>query len=448
MPRRPGRAPLNVFLNNRHVGRLTRQSSGAIDFAYDPSWLGWENAIPVSLSLPLRETRYLGDRVTAVFENLLPDSKPIRSRVAERVGAQGTDAFSLLSEIGRDCVGALQFMAIDELPPPTTAIDGIEVGEDEIAAIVANLARAPLGLDKEDDFRISIAGAQEKTALLRHDGKWLKPTGTTPTTHILKPQIGELPNGIDLSNSVENEFYCLKLMEAFGLPANDVEIATFGKTKVLVVTRFDRRWTRDGRLLRLPQEDCCQALSVPSAGKYESEGGPGIAAIAHLLAGSDDPSGDRLAFFKAQLLFWLIGATDGHAKNFSIFLAPGGRFRMTPFYDVLTAQPSLDAHQIRRNQFKLAMAVGNSRKYRIFEIHGRHFVEAGRAAALSTQLIARAIDDIRQAFDRAFAAVEALLPAHFPEAIHATVLAGARERLHRLATADAELGRAASSGSA
>lgn len=445
MPRKPARAPLNVFLNNRHVGRLTRQSSGAIDFAYDPSWLGWEYAIPVSLSLPLRETRYLGDRVTAVFENLLPDSKPIRTRVAERVGAQGTDAFSLLSEIGRDCVGALQFMAVDALPPPTTAVDGTEVGEDEIAAIVANLARAPLGLDKEDDFRISVAGAQEKTALLRYQGKWLKPTGTTPTTHILKPQIGELPNGIDLSNSVENEFYCLKLLEAFGLPANDVEIATFGKTKVLVVTRFDRRWTRDGRLLRLPQEDCCQALSVAPSGKYESEGGPGIAAIANLLAGSDDPSGDRLAFFKAQLLFWLIGATDGHAKNFSIFLAPGGRFRTTPFYDVLSAQPSLDAHHIRRNQFKLAMAVGNSRKYRISEIHGRHFVEGGRAAGLPTQLIAQAIDDIRQGFDRAFAAVEALLPAHFPEAIHAAVLAGARDRVAGLATADGELGRVGAS---
>jgi serine/threonine-protein kinase HipA len=441
MPRKPARAPLNVFLNNRHVGRLTRQASGAIDFVYDQSWLSWEHAIPVSLSLPLRETRYLGDRVTAVFENLLPDSSTIRTRLAERVGARGTDAFSLLSEIGRDCVGALQFMAVDELPPPTTGIDGIPVSEDEIAALVANLARAPLGLDRDDDFRISVAGAQEKTALLRHDGKWLKPTGTTPTTHILKPQIGELPNGIDLSNSVENEYYCLKLMQAFGLAANNAEIATFGTTRVLVVTRFDRRWTRDGRLLRLPQEDACQALSVAPTNKYENEGGPGIVEIATLLAGSDDPSGDRLAFFKSQLLFWLIGATDGHAKNFSVFLAPGGRFRMTPFYDVLTAQPSLDAHQIRRNQFKLAMALGNSRKYRIYDIHGRHFVETGRAAGLSLQLIGQAIDEVRQAFEPVFSAVERELPARFPEAIHEGVTAGARARLRLLDTADAELRR-------
>lgn len=441
MPRKPLRAPLNVFLNNRHVGRLTRQASGAIDFAYDEDWLGWEHAIPVSLSLPLRETRYLGDRVTAVFENLLPDSRAIRTRVAERVGAKGTDAFSLLSEIGRDCVGALQFVAVDDLPPRTTAIEGVPVSEDEIAAIVANLARAPLGLDENDDFRISVAGAQEKTALLRHDGKWLKPTGTTPTTHIFKPQIGELPNGIDLSNSVENEFYCLKLMEAFGLPTNEAEIATFGAKKVLVIERFDRRWTRDGRLLRLPQEDACQALSVAPTNKYENEGGPGIVMIAKLLAGSDEPFADRMAFFKSQLLYWLIGATDGHAKNFSIFLAPGGRFRMTPFYDVLTALPSLDAHQIRRNQLKLAMAVGNSRKYRVFDIHGRHFVETGRAAGLPASFIAQAIAEVQEAFDQAFLAVEHMLPKHFPEAIHAAVAAGARERVRQLGTANAELAR-------
>lgn len=439
MGRTRARAPLNVFLNNRHVGQLTRKSSGAIEFTYDDGWLSWEHALPISLSLPLLQTRYSGDQVLAVFENLLPDSKPIRTRVAEKVGAKGTDAFSLLSEIGRDCVGALQFLPADEAPAEASAVQGIAVSDDEIAAIIANLARAPLGLDEDRDFRISVAGAQEKTALLHHGGRWLKPIGTTPTTHILKPQIGELPNGVDLTNSVENEFYCLRLLRAFGLATTDAEIATFGGIKVLVVQRFDRRWTKDGRLLRLPQEDCCQALSVVPAGKYENEGGPGIVSIAQLLLGSDEAQADQLAFFKAQVLFWLIGATDGHAKNFSIFLSSRGRFAMTPIYDVLTAQPSLYAHQIRRNQFKLAMAVGNSRHYRIADIHGRHFVETGRAAGLPAEMITRAIDEIRQRFDTAFETVEAALPLDFPEPIHTSVLAGARERLRLLDSADAEL---------
>jgi len=163
---RPRRhAPLNVFLNSRLVGRLNRQSTGAIDFQYDPSWLAWEHALPVSLSLPLREERYIGAPVIAVFDNLLPDSEAIRRRVAERVHAEGVDAYSLLSAIGHDCVGALQFLPDGEEPGAAGAVNGKPVDEDEIVHILGNLASAPLGLGEAEDFRISIAGAQEKTAL-------------------------------------------------------------------------------------------------------------------------------------------------------------------------------------------------------------------------------------------------------------------------------------------
>ncbi len=116
----------------------------------------------------------------------------------------------------------------------------------------------------------------------------------------------------------------------FDLPAAQAEMATFGDQRVPIVERFDRRWTRDGRLIRLPQEDCCQALSVPSTGKYQSEGGPGMADILALLKGGDEPAADQETFLKAQLVFFLIGATDGHAMNFSVSLRPGGRFQLTP----------------------------------------------------------------------------------------------------------------------
>ena len=441
MGRRKAHIPLNVLLNNRLVGRLEKEPSGAIEFAYDDAWLGWENAMPVSLSLPLRETRFIGAPVAAVFENLLPDSTAIRTRVAERVGAEGTDSYSLLAKIGRDCVGALQFLPDDEAIDASGAIKGTPVSESEIEGILANLARAPLGLDDTDEeFRISVAGAQEKTALLWHTNKWMKPHGTTPTTHILKPQIGHIqtPAGtIDLSNSVENEFYCLKLIEAFGLPVNSVEMQSFGKIRVLVVERFDRRWTRDKRLIRLPQEDCCQALSVPPGKKYQNQGGPGIADILKLLKGSDTPTEDQIAFFKSQILFWLMGATDGHAKNFSVFLLPGGRFRLAPFYDVLTAQPGLDAHQIQRKSFKLAMSVGTNRKYRIADIHRRHFVEIAKEAGLGPTPVMKAISDIQDGADRAFATMERTLPKGFPQAIHDSVKAAVRDRLHSLTTAKA-----------
>jgi len=436
MPRKHQHAPLRILLNNRLVGYLLKEPGGAIEFRYEKSWLDWDRAIPVSLSLPLREDAYRGAPVIAVFENLLPDSDKLRRRIAQKVSADGIDAYSLLSQIGRDCVGALQFIPDDEGHDngnhDTSRIEGVIVNNEEIETLLKNLVQAPLGLNRDQDFRISVAGAQEKTALLWYDGKWLKPQGTTPTTHIFKTKIGTLPNGIDLSNSVENEFLCLKLMAAFGLAVNAAEIKTFGSIKALVVERFDRKWTEDGRLLRLPQEDCCQALSIPPSRKYQNENGPGMVDILNLLKGSDTPEDDQKRFIKAQILFWLIGATDGHAKNFSIFLGPGGRFNMTPLYDVLTAQPSLDAHQIIQKQMKLAMSVGDSRHYTLRYIQGRHYEQTAKRAGLPTVLARTVLEEVAVGAETALASLEAQLPPDFPVQLYASVCNGLRSRLAQI----------------
>ena len=433
MPRQRLNKPLRVLLNNRLVGHLLKEASGAISFRYDESWLSWSNTFPISMSLPLREDAFRGERVVAVCENLLPDSEILRRRVAEKVGAKGTDAYSLLSQIGRDCVGALQFIPEDDQTAyDTSGIQGEVISEQEIEKLLKNLARAPLGLDMDREFRISVAGAQEKTALLHYKGKWWKPHGTTPTTHILKTQIGTLQNGVDLSNSVENEYYCLKLMAAFGLPTNAAEIAIFGKTAALVIERFDRKWTTDERLLRVPQEDFCQALSCPPSLKYQSQGGPGIVDGLNLLKASDTPAEDQKAFLKAQVLFWLIGATDGHAKNFSIFLGRGGRFKLTPVYDVLTAQPSLDTRQIEQKQLRLAMSVGDSRHYRIDEIKGRHFIQSAERAGLPGSLASEVLSEVSQIAETAINTIEKQLPRGFPKGIHHSVKAGLTTRLKNL----------------
>ncbi|QKC85522.1 type II toxin-antitoxin system HipA family toxin [Mesorhizobium sp. NZP2077] len=436
MTRRPVHAPLNVFLNGRLVGVLRRQSTGAIDFQYARDWLDWQSTFPISLSLPLREDRYIGAPVINVFDNLLPDSDAIRRRVAERVGAGGTDPYSMLAALGHDCVGALQFLPDGIDPGAPGGTDGRPVSNEDIAGIIKNLAAAPLGLGEDEDFRISIAGAQEKTALLRKDGGWFKPVGTAATTHILKPQIGRLPNGIDLSDSVENEYLCLKLLKAFGVPAAQAEIADFGERRTLIVERFDRLWTRDGRLLRLPQEDMCQALSVPPTRKYQSDGGPGIADIIELLKGSDTPEEDIAVFLRACVLFWLIGASDGHAKNFSIFLGPGGRFRITPLYDVLTAQPSLDGGQIPRKKFKLAMSVGNSRHYSVHEIMPRHFMQSADMAGVGTPVTLRIFEDIAANAQRQSETVFSSLQRGFPERLLYSVRAAIGKRAILLAEAN------------
>jgi serine/threonine-protein kinase HipA len=429
MPRRRKYPPLNVFLNSRLVGKLNRQASGAIDFCYDTSWLGWEHAFPVSLSLPLREDKYTGAPVIAVFDNLLPDSEAIRRHVAERVGANGIDPYSLLSAVGRDCVGALAFLPDGVDPGLAGSVHGHPISDDEIEHILNNLGSAPLGLGEDEDFRISIAGAQQKTALLFFEGQWQKPTGTTPTTHIFKPTIGRLPNGIDLSFSVENEFLCLRLVDALGVPAAEAEIATFGTTRAMVVERFDRRWTRDNRLLRLPQEDMCQALSYPPTRKYQSDGGPGIREILALLQGSDAPEEDRLKFFRANVIFWLIGATDGHAKNFSIRLLPGGRFRLTPLYDVLTAQPSVDSGEIRRNQMKLAMSIGTNRHYVIETIRPYNFEQTAEATGVPARSVNRIFEELKGTAASITASVISSLPEGFPENVAASMTRGIERRL-------------------
>lgn len=406
--------PLDIYLNGRLVGQLNKQSSGAVDFTYDADWLDWEHAIPVSRSLPLREDRYLGDPVIAVFDNLLPDNDTIRRRLAERVGAGGVDPFNLLSVIGRDCVGALQFLPEGEEPADTSIIEGKPLTKKAIANLIRGLEAAPLGLDIDADFRISIAGAQEKTALLYHEGKWRKPIGTTPTTHIFKPVIGQLPNGLDLSHSVENEFLCMQLTHALGLETANTKMQMFDDQKVLVVERFDRLWTRDGRLLRLPQEDFCQALSVPPTLKYESEGGPSIIDCLTMLKESDTPLEDQRAFLKAHIVFWMLQATDGHAKNFSVFLSPGGRFRMTPLYDVLSVAPSYAAGQLQRKDLRLAMAVGDKRYYRLHQILPRHFVQTAKKAGLPEGIVDEIFANLEKTIPSAIEKTAKALPKNFP----------------------------------
>jgi len=428
---------LRVYQNGEIVGYLSKQPSGAIEFLYAEEWLSNERAYPVSLSLPLREDAFKGAPVIAVFENLLPDSESLRSRVAEKVGADGTDAYSLLAQIGRDCVGALQFFSEDADIDFSDlhSIHGETISDEEIERLLNNLARVPLGLDREHDFRISVAGAQEKTALLFHNGKWLRPHGATPTTHILKTQIGDLPNGVDLSNSVENEFYGLAVMEAFGLPVNRTEIKTFGVTKSLVIERFDRSWSTAGALLRIPQEDCCQALSIPPSRKYQSElrpkneKQPSMVEILKLLKGSDRPAEDQKSFLKAQIIFWLIGATDGHGKNFSIFLGAGGRFVLTPFYDVLTAQPFFDSNQIQKKEMKMAMSVGDNNHYKMNDIQGRHFIQTAQRAGLPDYIAKEALDEISSMAEKAMQEVEKRLPPGFPEEIHESVMQSIKSRL-------------------
>ena len=299
------------------------------------------------------------------------------------------------------------------------------VTDDEIAARIASLGTTPLGVHSDDDdFRISIAGVQEKTAFLRIDDQWQLPLGPTPTSHIFKPAMKEGPAGADFSDTPWNEWLCLELCRALGLESANAEVLIFDDKPVIAIERFDRAW-QDGVLYRLPQEDICQALGVPPVRKYQSDGGPGIVDVLDFLNGAIAPYENRLAFMKAQIVFWLLAAIDGHAKNFSIFLSPGG-YRLTPLYDVMSAAPW---PEFPDQKIKLAMALGNKNYYRLKQIQLRHFYQTGQKAGLREQDMDSIFSGLVALMNDAIAEAAALAAAAgMPESTSEPILAGVGKR--------------------
>jgi serine/threonine-protein kinase HipA len=425
-------------MNGRRVG-VWSQARGQSSFQYDPAWTVAADRRRLSLSLDFRPDNapHKGAVVDNYFDNLLPDSEPIRQRLQSRFGTESQDAFALLKAIGRDCVGAVQLLPADEQPVDVEKVSFEELDEAGVEeAIAATLSDGRiLGHATDEEFRISIAGAQEKTALLRHAGKWCRPLGTTPTTHILKLPLGLVGNlQADMKDSVENEWLCLTLMAAFGLDAAKAEIAEFGKHKVLVVERFDRVWQGSRWIARRPQEDFCQALGLPGLRKYEKGGGPGMRAILDVLAFSSAAGPDRRAFVKGQLLFWLMAATDGHAKNFSLFHEAGGTYRLTPFYDVLSAWPIIGhgRNQLAWQKAELAMAVRSKNvHWKLKDIRPRHWQSVAREAGLGEAdgLIAEVIAQVPAALRK----VGDALPDGFPARISEKIFAGIERQAKVLA---------------
>lgn len=415
---------------------------------YDDAWIASEQGRPLSLSLPFTPDNqaHRGEAVRTYFENLLPDSQAIRERLARRFQAGSTGAFTLLTEIGRDCVGALQILPDTATPETVQTVSATPLTDAEVAMVLrSTVAPAPLGGSDEDDaFRISIAGAQEKTALLWLDGQWCLPHGSTPTTHILKLPLGLVGNmRFDMSDSVENEWLCSEILHAYGLPVARTQPLQFEDMKALAVERFDRTWWEESQgrrwLIRLPQEDMCQATGTPPHLKYEADGGPGIRAIMRLLATSRESDRDRRTFFQAQVLFWMLGATDGHAKNFSISLRPGGSYDLAPLYDVFSAYPIIGTGANMLSPFKVKMAMAVRTKnphWKMHEILRRHWLVLGSEHGVVTPDGHGAefvIDDLIARTPEVIRTVRALLPDDFPQTLADGILNGLLHAADKLA---------------
>lgn len=427
---------LKAWMNGELVGAwLVDRNSHA--FRYEPSWLESPRRRSLSLSVPISGSLEIkGPEVRNYFDNLLPDNERIRARIRRRFGLGSDETFDLLEAIGRDCVGAVQLMPEGADPEGWNRIQCETLSEGEIVDLLNAVPSdaAPESVHDDDLFRISIAGAQEKTALIRWKGKWCRPHGATPTTNIVKLPLGLIGGSrrVDASDSVQNEWLCAQIIAALGLAVAPTSMATFGDQTVLIVERFDREWMDGGTwIARLPQEDFCQALGIGPDRKYEHDGGPGMQKCLQLLQGSADRD-DTTFFLLAQLAFALMAATDGHAKNFSIHLDRGDAYRMTPLYDVLSMWPYFGdgPHQFRPRKAGLAMAVCSKNAHYLFHtIQARHWLQL--AAKHGGDRVWGAMMQLVERVDGALAEVERRLPRDFPARTWESISTGMRNEAAR-----------------
>ena len=410
---------LEVYFNECPVGVFERNRFNAVSFNYSKEWLGdEENAFPLSISLPLDENTYSGDVAFNFLENLVPENELTRVRLAHNVGSPTTDSFNLLQKIGRDCVGAFQFLPKSESELLVQKSGKAPVSDSQIAEIIRNFAHTPLGVNTKEnsEFRISIAGTQNKTAFLWDKG-WYIPFGLTPTSHIFKPKIESQRSKLDFSLSVQNEHFCLTLCRELGLSAAKSEIMEFDGESVLVVERFDRRVV-NGQICRIPQEDFCQALAIAPDFKYDQTKGANILNCLNLLQGSIAPVSERLTFLKALIVFWMIGATDGHTKNFSIFHLTKNQYTLTPLYDVLSLLPNVALGNLERKDLKMAMFVGKNREFELDKITISHFLETAKEGRVSVKRLTTIIEELDTIAESAFERAVSTMPDNFPAQIY------------------------------
>lgn len=431
---------LDIWFNGEYVG-VWGKHRGQETFQYDPSWLTNKYARVLSLSLPFTPGNqvFSGDVVRFYFDNLLPDSRDIRERMATKFSANGISAFELLAEIGRDCVGAIQILPAGEEPQSVKSIQYQALDDSEVTDILRNTVGSNvLGLiNPSNDLRLSLAGAQEKTALLWCDNRWCRPLGSTPTTHILKLPMGLIGNmNLDLSHSVENEWLCSKIIREYGLPVAHCDMAYFEDMKVLVVERFDRKLSPDEQwIMRLAQEDFCQAKGLSPLDKYQKDGGLGITDGLRLLDGSIQAKKDKEIFFKAQIIFWIMCATDGHAKNFSLKHFAGNHYKLAPLYDVLSVYPVIGKgkNQLSFYDAKLAMSIDSKNKhYRVKEILRRHFINHGIKTGFSQEDVNIMLDEIALSAGDVIKNVKQILPNDFPSIVSDKIFEGMIKQADKL----------------
>jgi serine/threonine-protein kinase HipA len=377
---------LVILVEGVIMGRVSEQTDrgGTLSFQYDSGWIELKDAFPLSVSMPLAEAPYRQRFIKTFLSNLLPESPAVLEAWEKKYHVSRNNPFGLLRHVGEDVSGALQFVQPDRLAeyrkPGPAHIQWLSIPEltDRIALLRKDAAAFRLA---NDQGRMSLAGAQAKTALYFDGRRWGVPAGRMPTSHILKPRIP----GFD--GIVENEHLCQEIAARCGLVAARSFVLELDEP-VIVVERFDRLPHPDPEriLRRVHQEDMCQALQRLPSEKYQESRGPGIETVVRLLrAVSTSDQEDAWRFIDANIFNYLIGGTDAHAKNYSLLFGTNQQVRLAPLYDVSTQLPYRDKIPQR-----LAMKIG-----RFYEIASIRLADWQSLAAACKLDEAQVIDRVR-----------------------------------------------------
>lgn len=399
---------LKVLLDGTIAGTVHRKGD-RLRFVYSDEWRKNPDAYPLSLSMPLSAKEHGHRQIGSYIWGLLPDNELTLDRWGKQFQVSPRNPFALISHVGEDCAGAVQFVREARLGPllENEEVEVEWIDQKEISTRLRSvLDDASYGRTAGDNGQFSLAGAQPKTALLRHAGRWGIPSGRTPTTHILKPA------GPDFDGIAENEHFCLSLANELGIRACGTEVVRFDDISAICVERYDRyliaETVRGPVFARIHQEDMCQALSRLPTEKYQNEGGPSPKEIIDLIRDSStmkvvigrvDMSpwiADRQTFIDALILNWIIGGTDAHAKNYSFLIGGAGTAALAPLYDIVSAYgyPKLDPRKL-----KLAMKIGG--KYLIDDIVVRHWERWAEETNIGPEEVTSRIADLLNSIPQA-----------------------------------------------
>ena len=366
---------LVAIASDREMGKLHCGKNAQLTFEYADRWRATKGAYPLSLSMPLAAKKHPSGTVTPFLWGLLPDNDGVLEQWGKTYHVSPRNPFALLSHVGEDCAGAVQFIRPERVDDVLSKKDDAVtwLSDAEFEERIRDLRRNhAAGRRAGDNGQFSLAGAQPKTALLFQNDKWGIPSGSIPTSHIIKPPTGAY------EGLAENEHFCLRLAAKLGIPAASSEVMHIGDEIAFVAKRYDRVEV-NGNMRRLHQEDFCQTLSVMPHSKYQNEGGPGTGEIINVLSErSSKPEDDILTFIRANIFNWIIAGTDAHAKNFSLLIGAEGSARLAPLYDIVSSLPYKD---IPIQKAKLAMKIGG--EYRVQYIQPRHWARLADSAGVS-----------------------------------------------------------------